>query len=82
MDCVGEQQKEIERLQQWVNDLHSDMYINCVYCGHRYGPEEDTPVAMADVLKIHIEQCPKHPLSAAKKEIERLNKIIDRILER
>ena len=27
---------------------------------------------MADVLKAHIEQCPKHPLSQAKAEIERL----------
>ena len=63
---------EVEQLRQWVSDCQSGMYINCVYCGHRYGPKEDTPVAMADVLKAHIEQCSKHPLSHAKKEIERL----------
>jgi hypothetical protein len=63
---------ENQRLQKWVADLQSGMYINCVYCGHRYGPKEDTPVAMADVLKAHIEQCPEHPLSHAKAEIERL----------
>ena len=58
-------QAENERLREWVNDLHSGMYVNCVYCGHRYGPCEDTPVAMADVLREHIEQCPSHPLSQA-----------------
>lgn len=54
---------EVERMQLWVNDLQSGMYINCVYCGHRYGPREDTPSVMADVLREHIEQCPQHPLS-------------------
>jgi hypothetical protein len=62
-----EKQVELEKAEQWINDLHSGMYINCVYCGHRYGPRENTPVSMADVLKKHIEQCPKHPL---KKERE------------
>jgi len=64
--------QENERYQQWVNDLQSGMYINCVYCGHRYGPEKDTPVSMADVLKEHIEQCPKHPMSKLKQEIVQL----------
>lgn len=50
-------------MQRWVNDLQSGMYINCVYCGHRYGPNSEVPAAMADVLKEHIEQCPRHPLS-------------------
>lgn len=63
---------ENERLQQWVNDLQSGMYVNCVYCGHRYGPESKTPVSMADVLKQHIEQCPEHPMSKLKQENERL----------
>jgi hypothetical protein len=80
---VLELQAEIEklradkgRLEKWVNDLHSGMYINCVYCGHRYGPHENTPVAMADVLTEHCEQCPQHPLSAAKAEIERLRELL------
>ena len=59
---------EIKRLQSWVNDLQSGMYINYVYCGHRYGPRKDTPAIMADILKEHIEQCPQHPLSHAKAE--------------
>jgi len=70
---------EIDRLQQWLSDLQSGMYINCVYCGHRYGPRVGTPVAMADILKEHIEQCPKHPLSEAKAEIERLQTIVDKL---
>jgi len=54
---------EIERLTKWIADLQSGMYVNCVYCGHRYGPGETTPVSMADALKAHVEQCPKHPMS-------------------
>src|SRR5208282_3668171 len=59
------EQQEINRLKGWVADLQSGMYVNCIYCGHRYGPEKDTPVAMAEVLKRHIAQCPEHPLSRA-----------------
>jgi hypothetical protein len=65
---------EVETLRQWVNDLHSGMYINCVYCGHRYGPDPGTTVAMAEVLKQHIEQCPDHPMSHLKIENERLRR--------
>ncbi len=53
----------IEELTQWVNDLQKGMYINCVYCGHRYGPDDEIPATMADILKRHIEKCPIHPLS-------------------
>jgi hypothetical protein len=63
---------EMERLQNWVNDLQKGKTINCVYCGHQYGPSKDTPVAMADVLKAHIAICPKHPLSAARKALSNL----------
>lgn len=69
---VVELMRELTQMQQWVNDLQSGMYINCVYCGHRYGPGETTPVSMADALKAHIEQCPKHPMSALKADVERL----------
>ena len=54
---------ERDEARQWVRDLQSGMYINCVYCGHRYGPKDSTPASMADVLKQHIERCPQHPLS-------------------
>lgn len=60
------------RLQSQVNDLQSGMYINCVYCGHRYGPNPGTPVAMADILKQHIENCPDHPMSTLKKRVAEL----------
>lgn len=54
------------KLEAWVDDLQKGMYINCVYCGHRYGPKENTPDTIADVLKKHIENCPNHPMSELK----------------
>ena len=54
---------ECKRLRAWVDDLHSGMYVNCVYCGHRYGPDDETPVSMADTLKEHIKVCSEHPMS-------------------
>jgi len=60
---------ENKRLIKWVNDLQSGMYINCVYCGHRYGPDDKVPCTMADALKKHIEKCPKHPMSALKQSL-------------
>ena len=72
---------EVERLQQWVNDLQSGMYINCVYCGHRYGPDPGTPVAMAEVLKRHIEQCPSHPLSHVKARLAKAEGVLRVIAE-
>ena len=58
--------EECARLKAWVADLQSGMYVNCVYCGHRYGPGETTPVSMADALKAHVEACPEHPMSRLK----------------
>jgi hypothetical protein len=72
---VVERNQHIRKLQQWVNDLHSGMYINCVYCGHRCGPKDEVPASMADVLKKHIEECPEHPLSHAKKRIAGLETV-------
>lgn len=67
---------EVEALREkraklilWVNDLQSRQYVNCVYCGHRYGPSGDTPVSQADVLKEHIENCPEHPMSKLKQRV-------------
>ena len=64
---INQLRERVKELRNWVNDLHAGMYINCVYCGHRYGPDAEVPASMADVLKKHIEQCPKHPMSALKK---------------
>lgn len=63
-------------LQIWVDDLQSEMCINCVYCGHRYGPQDDVPASMADVLKAHVEQCSKHPMSQLRQDNERLQAIV------
>ena len=65
---------EVARLNKWVIDLQSGFYVNCVYCGHRYGPNHSTKRAMADVLKDHIENCVHHPLSKLKLEFAELLK--------
>jgi hypothetical protein len=67
---------KIQQLQQWVNDLQSGMYVNCVYCGYRYGPADEMPVSMGDVLKEHIEHCPEHPMSKLKEEHDALDKAL------
>jgi len=72
-------QEKIKRLEQWVADLQSGMYINCVYCGHRYGPNHDAPVSMADVLKEHVENCPEHPMRQLKLENIELKKEIEKL---
>ena len=69
--------EENERLVKWVDDLQSGMYINCVYCGHRYGPKDKVPCTMANALKQHIEQCPKHPMSALKKSLAAAEKRVN-----
>lgn len=71
-EVIRYQASEIERLYTWIGDLQSEMYVNCVYCGLRYGPRDETPVAMADVLKSHIEICPHHPMSKLKAENQML----------
>lgn len=76
IDCA----KEIRRLREWVNDLHSGMYINCVYCGHRYGPNSEVPASMADVLKAHVEKCPAHPMSKLREENERARELLEQVL--
>jgi len=84
-DRIDRLELEIEHYKQWIADLQSGQYVNCVYCGHRYGPGETTPVTMADALKEHVEQCSKHPMSALKKENEAMKEEIqeyEKILER
>jgi len=78
---VNELIEERDRLRKRVSDLQSGMCINCVYCGHRYGPKRNTPVSMADVLKEHVEKCPEHPMSKIKKELERSKITINSLTE-
>jgi hypothetical protein len=61
---------ELARLRQWVHDLQSGMYVNCVYCGYRYGPNGDTAVTMQDALYAHVRSCPKHPLAKAEANLD------------
>lgn len=70
---------ERAKLEQWVADLQSGMFINCVYCGHRYGPKESHADAapragetMAAALKRHVESCPKHPMAALRAALKRI----------
>jgi hypothetical protein len=74
---------EIQYLRAWVQDLQSGMYVNCVYCGHRYGPKDfpqSIPAApkpdMAEALRKHIESCPKHPMSALRVRVARLEEML------
>ena len=75
----NEARREVEELRQWVHDLQSGMYINCVYCGHRYGPADEVAATMQEALYEHIAECPRHPLSKAKQELERLRAENDRL---
>jgi len=78
-DILGDWKEEIEQLTQWIDDLQSKMYINCVYCGHRYGPQDEVPATMAEALKEHIEICEKHPMSKIRIEnAELASKLIHR----
>lgn len=77
IELVQSLRKEIERLERWIDDLQSGMWINCVYCGHRYGPGTKTPMRKA--LEAHIAACPKHPLSAAKARIAELEERLDEL---
>lgn len=67
---------ENERLERHVADLMSGKYVNCVYCGHRYGPAGKTPVTQAELLHEHIKKCEKHPLCALQKKFNRLDNAI------
>lgn len=64
-------------LKQWITDLQSGMYVNCVYCGHRYGPKEKTPPTNAEMLKKHIATCPKHPLAEALSVVKKLFLVVE-----
>lgn len=67
---------EIARLKKWVADLQDKTYVTCVYCGHRYGPNDGTtPTSHAEMLKSHIAQCPEHPMSEARQEISDLEEV-------
>lgn len=53
-DQLEEVLNENEKLKMWISDLQSGMFINCVYCGHRYGPKDQMPATLvaADPVKV------------------------------
>ncbi len=57
-DQLQELLAENEKLKAWISDLQSGMFINCVYCGHRYGPKDQMPATLvaADPVKIKAVQ--------------------------
>lgn len=71
-DYINSLRSEIARYQRWIDDLQAGKYINCVYCGHRYGPDPGTPDTKAEVLKRHVAQCPKHPMAHLKRFVQRV----------
>jgi hypothetical protein len=73
---LAEASGELNRYRVWVDDLQAETFVNCVYCGHRYGPGETTPVTMADALKAHVAECPKHPMSALLASVKELTQHI------
>lgn len=70
-------QQELARYRQWVSDLQSAMYVNCVFCGHRYGPLSSAATTSAEILREHIEQCEQHPLSYARADLRSLIESFD-----
>jgi hypothetical protein len=65
--------RECARLRMWVRDLHSGMWLNCAFCGHRYGPGDALEAStMIDALRAHIAQCPEHPMTAMRARIAEL----------
>jgi chromosome segregation ATPase len=67
---VMELEYDNKRLEKWVGDLQSGMYINCVYCGHQY--PKGTPGVMQEILYEHIRKCPKHPLRKSEARVKEL----------
>jgi hypothetical protein len=67
---------EIGRLRRWVSDLQSGMYVNCVYCGHRYGPKDQVMSSMADALKLHVASCQAHPMARLVAELKDIDDVL------
>lgn len=72
MPWIKSQEDEIHNRENWVNDLQSGMYINCVYCGYKYGLESEVSASMGDIHKKHVAKCREHPMS---KLVDALRKI-------
>ena len=76
---VKELEADNQRLDKWVGDLQSGMYINCVYCGHQY--PRGTPGVMQEILYEHIRKCQKHPLRKAEAKLAEEREKVKRLEE-
>lgn len=56
--AIHEHAQEVSKLRQWVRELQSGLYLNCVFCGENFTGQENF-----NRLTNHIRECPEHPLS-------------------
>lgn len=73
---------ENERLEHWVDDLQDGGWVNCVYCGQRYGERDEqlqVHQTMREALAEHVESCPKHPMAKLKAERDKLKAELERL---
>jgi hypothetical protein len=76
---IKDMAREIRKKNKWIADMQSGLYINCVYCGHRYPP--GTPAVRDKALYEHIKKCPQHPLKKAHDLIRSMMTTLDTIME-
>ena len=73
-------ERERDEARDWVRKMHRETQIlTCVYCGEAYPP--GTPNSGSEALTAHVEQCEKHPLRAARAEVERLRAAVIDVLK-
>lgn len=69
---IEELQEKLAQMEQWIDDLQSGLYVNCVYCGYNFGQKDAVDESMRTSLQNHMETCPKHPMSILKQRNEKL----------
>jgi CRISPR/Cas system CSM-associated protein Csm2 small subunit len=70
-----------EHLDEEIGRLNGLLYgARCVYCGEVVGKEKQNQHLADDVLREHVEVCPKHPVSKLKAEVERLREVLRAVL--
>jgi len=70
---LAKKNMEIERLSNllWGS--------RCIYCGEVVGKDMKSQDIADDILRKHIEDCPKHPVSVLKKELQAKDKEIEEL---
>lgn len=78
-EYLAEKDKELAEAKGEVERLSNLLWgSRCVYCGEVVGKDKQNQDIADEILRNHVETCPKHPLSQAKGEIERLRGILAR----